>query len=147
MFGGILAKVMAGGIIVLLIMLGVARFQLAARDRQITRLNDAIDNPDPEKGYKAKVAQLRFYIAGYKRNEDIYKSNEGIFRARIAIQNAAVDMWKAEAERRRLASLAARRDAETERASAQMLAAEIIATRPSANAALDAGLLILRAVQ
>jgi hypothetical protein len=135
------------GVIVLGLVYGAWSIQVSSLRSKIATLEDQINNPDPEKGLIAKRDQLRGYIAGYVRNERVYKSNEMIFRARIAIQNDAVAMWKARADRLAAQSREAAKEAELERAAAGKLAAEIIATRPTSNAVLDSNLLILRAVQ
>lgn len=135
------------GLLALGLMYGAWSIQVRSLRGQITRLDDRINNPDPEKGYVAKVAQLRGFIVIYKRNEGTYQNNEKIYRARIATQSEAVNMWKARADTLAAQSKAAAKEALIERAAAGKLAAEIVAMRPSTNAVLDANVFILRAVQ
>lgn len=154
MFGGAIIKQLLGPIasaaaLVLLVMLIAARIHAGVLERQVNRLDDRINNV--KTGYIVKldaehavVVKYTAYLRTYHASEGIYQANEKVYRGRIEQQNKAIDVWKAEATRRVALANVALKDLATEKAAGQKLAAEVLAMQPTANAALDADLFILR---
>lgn len=150
--GKLIGPIASAAAVVLLGLLIASRIHGAVLQRQVDRLDASINNP--KTGYvvqiatlRGDIARLRGFIGTYKTNEGIYMANEAIFRGRIAVQNTAVEALRAEGARRAALFAVASVSLAAEKASGQRLAQEIITMRPTANAALDSDLFILRAVQ